>query len=115
MRFHTLSCLLLAAVGVQGRHEHPTRHRKADLGWTCVNVGQSTGMKTVGYFGNWVSARPFPQCMHRHQSLESLLTASLDSIQDIYGANYRITDVPAEQLTHLTYSFANINTTTGAM
>lgn len=34
-------------------------------------------------------------------------------MQDIYGAQYFITDVPAESLTHLSYAFANINTTTG--
>ena len=37
----------------------------------------------------------------------------LQYIQDIYGANYFITDVPAESLTHLVYAFANVNTTTG--
>ena len=35
------------------------------------------------------------------------------SIQDIYGADYFITDVPAEELTHLIYAFANVNSTTG--
>lgn len=44
-------------------------------------------MKAVGYFGNW----------------------------DIYAANYFITDVPAESLTHLVYAFANVNTTTGSV
>ncbi|KAJ6018447.1 Endochitinase B1 [Penicillium canescens] len=44
-------------------------------------------MKAVAYFGNW----------------------------DIYGANYFITDVPAENLTHLVYVFANVNTTTGSV
>ncbi|KAF7715638.1 Chitinase [Penicillium ucsense] len=95
MRLNTFTCLVLAAVGVQGRHErpahHPAHHQAhhptEEPRWTCVNAGASTRMKTVGYFGNW----------------------------DIYGANYRITDVPAEQLTHLTYAFANINTTTGAI
>lgn len=36
-------------------------------------------------------------------------------VQDIYGANYFITDVPAESLTHLVYAFANVNTTTGSV
>jgi GH18 family chitinase len=39
----------------------------------------------------------------------------LNYVQDIYGANYFITDVPAESLTHLIYAFANVNTTTGSV
>ncbi|KAK0129341.1 hypothetical protein ONS95_001270 [Cadophora gregata] len=43
------------------------------------------GYRAVGYFGNW----------------------------DIYARNFFITDVPASKLTHLVYSFANVNSTTG--
>ncbi|PVH75450.1 glycoside hydrolase family 18 protein [Cadophora sp. DSE1049] len=46
---------------------------------------KTDGYRAVGYFGNW----------------------------DIYARNYFITDVPASQLTHLVYSFANVNSTTG--
>ncbi|KAH7312864.1 chitinase [Rhexocercosporidium sp. MPI-PUGE-AT-0058] len=46
---------------------------------------KSDGYRAIGYYGNW----------------------------DIYGRNYFITDVPASQLTHLIYSFANVNSTTG--
>ncbi|KAH9207700.1 putative glycosyl hydrolase, family 18 [Leptodontidium sp. 2 PMI_412] len=48
-------------------------------------AAKSDGYRAVGYYGNW----------------------------DIYGRNYFITDVPASQLTHLIYSFANVNSTTG--
>ncbi|PCH03070.1 Peptidoglycan-binding Lysin subgroup [Penicillium occitanis (nom. inval.)] len=45
-----------------------------------------TAPRTVGYFGNW----------------------------DIYGsAPYYITNIPGSNLTHLIYSFANVNSTTG--
>ncbi|KAF8857889.1 putative glycosyl hydrolase, family 18 [Acephala macrosclerotiorum] len=46
---------------------------------------ESTGLRAVGYFGNW----------------------------DIYARNFFVTDIDTSQLTHLMYSFANINTTTG--
>ncbi|KAG5976200.1 hypothetical protein E4U55_007462 [Claviceps digitariae] len=41
--------------------------------------------KAVGYYGNW----------------------------DIYGAKYFVNDIPASQLTHLAYAFANVNNKTG--
>jgi len=43
------------------------------------------GKRAIGYMGNW----------------------------DIYARNYFVTDVPASQLTHLIYSFANVNNKTG--
>ncbi|KAL2060880.1 hypothetical protein VTL71DRAFT_8932 [Oculimacula yallundae] len=46
---------------------------------------QAGGKRAIGYFGNW----------------------------DIYARNYFVTDVPASQLTHLIYSFANVNNVTG--
>jgi GH18 family chitinase len=33
--------------------------------------------------------------------------------QDIYGRNFKVTDIQATQLTHVVYSFMNVNTTTG--
>jgi len=85
MRLSTLSTLFLAAVGVLGRHEKPRHLHKDDQHEFSCET--RSGMKAVAYFGNW----------------------------DIYGANYFITDVPAESLTHLVYAFANVNTTTGSV
>ncbi|KAE9363939.1 glycoside hydrolase family 18 protein [Stipitochalara longipes BDJ] len=46
-----------------------------------------TGFRNVGYFGNW----------------------------DIYSRNFTIRDIPAENYTHLLYSFAKIDNSTGAV
>ena len=63
---------------------------------------KTDGYRAVGYFGNWVCTLSIP-----------IETSNLISSQDIYARNYFITDVPASQLTHLVYSFANVNSTTG--
>ncbi|OKL60970.1 Endochitinase B1 [Talaromyces atroroseus] len=49
------------------------------------NTGKSSLPRTAAYYANW----------------------------DIYSAEYYVTDIPASQLTHLIYAFANINSTTG--
>ncbi|TVY84158.1 Endochitinase B1 [Lachnellula suecica] len=49
------------------------------------NSPDSTGKRAVGFFGNW----------------------------DIYARNFTFTDIPAQKLTHISYAFANINSTTG--
>ncbi|KAJ6045654.1 Endochitinase B1 [Penicillium canescens] len=89
MRLSSLSTFLVAVVGVLGQHEKPRHyHRDGKFEISCGNRGGiHGGMKAVAYFGNW----------------------------DIYGANYFITDVPAENLTHLVYAFANVNATTGSV
>ncbi|KAJ5998199.1 Endochitinase B1 [Penicillium canescens] len=89
MRLSSLSTFLVAVVGVLGQHKKSSHyHRDGKFEIPCGNRGGiHGGMKTVAYFGNW----------------------------DIYGANYFITDVPAENLTHLVYAFANVNTTTGSV
>ncbi|KAH8591649.1 glycoside hydrolase superfamily [Bisporella sp. PMI_857] len=43
------------------------------------------GKRTVGYYGNW----------------------------DIYARSFFVTDIPASQLTHIVYSFMNVNSSTG--
>ncbi|GAQ03175.1 endochitinase B1 [Aspergillus lentulus] len=45
------------------------------------------GKKSLAYYGNW----------------------------DIYARSFMVTDIPADKLTHLSYAFANINTTTGSI
>ncbi|KAJ6060069.1 Endochitinase B1 [Penicillium canescens] len=89
MRLSSLSTFLVAVVGVLGQHEKPRHyHRDGKFEISCGNRGGiHGGMKAVAYFGNW----------------------------DIYGAKYFITDVPAENLTHLVYAFANVNATTGSV
>ncbi|KAJ6045851.1 Endochitinase B1 [Penicillium canescens] len=89
MRLSSLSTFLVAVVGVLGQHKKSSHyHRDGKFEIPCGNRGGiHGGMKAVAYFGNW----------------------------DIYGANYFITDVPAENLTHLVYAFANVNTTTGSV
>ena len=34
-------------------------------------------------------------------------------LQDIYGAKFFVNDIPAQQLTHLAYAFANVDNKTG--
>ena len=57
MRLSSIYFLAITAVGVLGRHEHPSRHVRGDtFGFPCGNYGGTGGMKSVGYFGNWVRA-----------------------------------------------------------
>lgn len=53
--------------------------------YTTSKKTKSDGMRTVGYFGNW----------------------------DIYARNFTVADIDTSQLSHVVYSFANINSTTG--
>jgi len=62
---------------------------------------KSEGMRTVGYFGNWVC---------------NLILSSISmfiGLQDIYARGFTVVDIDASQLSHVIYSFANVNTTTG--
>jgi hypothetical protein len=60
------------------------------------------GKRSVGYFGNWVSTL-----------LDIVLHSSKSSLQDVYGRNFTVDDIPAEKYSHIVYSFAKINDTTG--
>ncbi|KAK6585078.1 hypothetical protein PZA11_001805 [Diplocarpon coronariae] len=65
------------------KKSHPNVKRKKLQRKTTGEGGQ--GLRAVGYYGNW----------------------------DIYDRKFFITDIEDEQLTHLIYSFANVNPETG--
>ncbi|KAH8690227.1 putative glycosyl hydrolase, family 18 [Talaromyces proteolyticus] len=48
-----------------------------------------------------------------HNSRGNTIDASKIDTQDIYSAKYLVTDIPASNLTHIIYAFANISSTTG--
>ncbi|KAG5918506.1 hypothetical protein E4U42_006827 [Claviceps africana] len=81
---HLLSSLSWLAVGAGAVSlNHPSNSKVAR---TIYGTGNgNVPPKTVGYYGNW----------------------------DIYGAKYFVNDIPAAQLTHLAYAFANVDNKTG--
>ncbi|CAG8981227.1 hypothetical protein HYALB_00003825 [Hymenoscyphus albidus] len=58
--------------------------------------GWFTGKRANAFYGNWSSK-----------------TLSLSDPQDIYARNFTVTQIPVSKLTHISYAFCNISTTTG--
>ncbi|KAG5940234.1 hypothetical protein E4U53_007628 [Claviceps sorghi] len=84
---HLLSSLSWLAVGASAvslDHASNSKVARSPPTWG-TDTASNVPPKAVGYFGNW----------------------------DIYGAKYYVTDIPASQLTHLAYAFANVDNKTG--
>lgn len=74
----------------------------AKYGTKADNSTSSSGKRAVGFFGSWV---PY------HNSTYS--PCHPNSTQDIYARNFFVTDISANQFTHISYAFAKINNVTG--
>ncbi|RHZ60666.1 hypothetical protein CDV55_105669 [Aspergillus turcosus] len=91
--FYTLFALLFVGVlswphapNQEGKRQGKHQAKKAQgSSWGGVSGKDVAGKKALGYYGNW----------------------------DIYARSFMVTDIPADKLTHLSYAFANIDTTTG--
>ncbi|KAG6002303.1 hypothetical protein E4U21_003254 [Claviceps maximensis] len=80
-----LSSLSWLAVGASAFSSNHRSNSEVDARSAKWNMPAKNAPKAVGYYGNW----------------------------DIYGAKYFVNDIPARQLTHLSYAFANVNNVTG--
>jgi chitinase len=97
MRSATLIALLLGGGAVLGS---PAGF-KTGLAPNSIERKTSTaGKRAVGYYGNWVS-------------LFNISVDKTDSFQDIYARDFLVTDIPSTQLSHIVYSFMNVNSSTG--
>ncbi|KAJ6046958.1 Endochitinase B1 [Penicillium canescens] len=105
LRLSSLSILFSVVVSALGQHEKPRhyhRYGKFEISLRHPFAWNPRWMKAAAYFGTG------NERTHAELSFP-------DEFLDIYGANYFITDVPAENLTYLVYVFANVNTTTGSV
>ncbi|KAG6012601.1 hypothetical protein E4U54_007420 [Claviceps lovelessii] len=80
---HLFSCLSWLAVGASAVSFN--NPSKTNVGPRSADWDDQSAPKAVGYYGNW----------------------------DIYGAKFFVNDIPASQLTHLAYAFANVDNKTG--
>ena len=71
---------------------------------TDLTERAASGYRNVAYFVNWVSYALSP-------STSIHLSANLS--QAIYGRNFNPQNLPASQLTHVLYAFANVHSDTG--
>lgn len=89
--------LLLAIPAVFAAPTHPTSHTNitTDLLEPIAGRGVS-GFRNAAYFVNWLVV------------LNDSLTSQLTHTRAIYGRGHLPQQIPASELTHVLYSFANI-------